>query len=55
MKEKERKGEMGEEERQGREGDCKEKKNALQLSLPSRGWGAVFHTFYVGSSRRSKA
>ena len=29
MKEKERKGEMGEEERQGREGDCKEKKNAL--------------------------
>ena len=32
MKEKERKGEMGEEERQGREGDCKKKKNALQLA-----------------------
>lgn len=31
MKEKERKGERGEEEKQGREGDCKEKKNELQL------------------------
>lgn len=42
MKEKERKGEMGEEERQGREGDCKEKKNALQLVSAFQRVGCCF-------------
>lgn len=46
MKEKERKGERGEEERQEGREIAKRKRMHCNWSLPSRGWGALFVSFY---------